>query len=61
MPKQFIPPLATCKCGSAAAFTGVSRPFTVKCTNPACPAIVQRQTRLGAAEAWNDMATCVNK
>ncbi len=60
MPKQFNQPLAPCKCGSAAVFTGVLKPFTVKCTNPACPAIVASQTKLGAATAWNDMATRIN-
>ena len=51
----------TCKCGSPPSHPtpvkGSKNGFVIRCSNPECPATVQRMGKIECIKAWNEMAT----
>lgn len=51
----------SCKCGSQplnpSKVLGARGTYILKCSNPKCPALVQRLGKNECMSAWNEMAT----
>lgn len=53
-----------CKCGhppsEPCSVKKLRNGYVIRCSNPQCPATVQRIGKIKCAEAWNEMATRIN-
>ena len=58
-----VQPLSACTCGAPAAgpeYRAGRRKWVAACSRTDCPAVVVRRSKAAAADAWNDIATCIN-
>lgn len=59
--RSLVRQLPRCKCGAAPKdiqkVKGIADGFVIQCSNPACPATVQRVGRENCFDAWSQMAT----